>query len=357
MKTKKKMLIVVGLVAVLIIAIGSWSWLQDARYESTDNAQLDGNIESVRASVTAYVESIRFTDNQVVHKGDTLIVFNAAALKAKVKQAEAALDNARANVSISDIKALASMENAKASLQTSLSNEQNVQAAKANLEKAQQDYKRVNELLKIKAATQEQLENAQNKLAVTKADYEQAISKQQSSLSTSHGMQTAAKAETRQISAAQALVKQREAELALAQEELNHAYVLAPFDGMVTKRSIQAQQYVSAGQTLCAVIDIQHLWVTANFKETQLNNIHPGQEVEIRVDAFPGVSWKGKVESFVGATGARFALLPPDNATGNFIKITQRFPVRIGFADFLNDPNKPTGLFPGLSAFVKIKIS
>lgn len=351
------MLLAAGLVAAVIIATGAWFWLKSTRYESTDNAQVDGNIESVRAGVTAYIESIRFTDNQYVHKGDTLIVFNATALQAKVKQAEAVLDNAKANVSVSDIRALASMENAKASLQTSLSNEQNVQAAKANLDKAQQDLNRVNELLKIKAATQEQWENAQNKLAVTKAEYEQAVTKQQSALSTSYGMQTTAKAETHQISAAQALVKQREAELALAQDDLKHAYVLAPFDGIVTKRSVQPQQYVSIGQTLCAVIDTHNLWVTANFKETQLSNIQPGQEVEITIDAFPGATWKGKVESFVGATGARFALLPPDNSTGNFIKITQRFPIRIGFVIFLNANNKPTGLFPGLSAFVKIKIS
>ena len=130
--------------------------------------------------------------------------------------------------------------------------------------------------------------------------------------------------------------------------------MLAPCDGTVTKRAVQPGQYVSAGQSLCAVVDDQHLWVSANVKETQLSLIRPGQPVEISVDAYPNLSLTGKVESFGGATGAKFSLMPPDNASGNFVKVVQRVPVRIALNP--QGENSQRLLYPGLSAFVKIKI-
>ncbi|SFE16360.1 membrane fusion protein, multidrug efflux system [Chitinophaga sp. CF118] len=355
-KKNPKTLLIVLLVAVIIAGAGIYYWIKSAAYETTDNAQLDGNIEPVRSSVTAYITSIRFQDNQEIKKGDTLIVFNTTALEAKVKQATAALENAKASLSISDIKALASLENAHASMLTAESNQQNILAAKANLDKAELDLARVSNLLKIKAATQEQYETVLNRLQTSKADYAQAISRQQSSVSTSQGLTTNAKAEKGQITAAQSIVKQKEAELVLAEEDLSHAYIIAPLDGIVTKRSVQEGQYISAGQTLCALIDNKHLWVSANIKETQLSKIKPGQSVDIKIDAYPDLKLTGKVASYAGATGSKFSLLPPDNATGNFIKITQRFPIRVSIDPFFGSENKPTVLFPGLSAFLKIKI-
>jgi len=354
-KKSRKPVIIISAIAIVIIAIGLFFWIKGKNYETTDNAQLDGNIAMIRSGVTAYLQDIRFTDNQQVKKGDTLMVLNTAELYAKVQQATAALANAKGNLGVSDIRALSSTENATASFQSVSSYKQSITVAKANLTKAQQDFNRSNKLLEIKAVTQQQYEQDKTNLQIAQADYESAISGQQSSVATAQGLQAQAGAEHRQISVAQALVNQREAELALAQEELSHAYVIAPFDGIVTKRAVQQGQYISAGQTLCAVIDTKQLWVTANFKETQLYKIKPGQEVEIQVDAYPGLILKGHVSSFMGATGARFSLLPPDNSTGNFIKITQRFPLRIDIDNFFADKNKPTVLFPGLSVFVKIK--
>ena len=355
-KKSPKVLLIVLLVAVIIAVAGIFYFVRSAGYETTDNAQLDGNIVSLRSGVTAYIDEIRFQDNQEIHKGDTLIIFNTTALQAKVKQAEAALENAKASLSVSDIKALASMENAQASMLTTQSNQQNIMSAKANLDKATQDLARTDKLLQIKATTQEQYETAVNRLQIAKADYSQAISRQQSSVSTSEGQKINARAEKGQITAAQSIVKQKEAELTLAQEDLSHAYVIATVDGIVTKRAVQPGQYISAGQTLCALIDNKHLWISANIKETQLDKIKPGQTVAIKIDAFPDLKLTGKVASYAGATGSRFSLLPPDNATGNFIKITQRFPIRVSIDPFSGPDNKPTVLFPGLSAFLKIKI-
>ena len=167
-------------------------------------------------------------------------------------------------------------------------------------------------------------------------------------------MRAQSKADQNQIELARAQIKQREAELAVANKQLSYATVLAPCNGIVTKRAIQQGQYVSAGQSLCVVVDNDHFWISANFKETQLQNIKLGSEVTIKLDAFPDLELTGKVESYSGATGAKFSLLPPDNATGNFIKIVQRFPSRISIDNFPKD--RASEIFPGLSAFVKVKV-
>jgi membrane fusion protein (multidrug efflux system) len=271
-----------------------------------------------------------------------------------VLQAEAALDNATANLQMVQNKAVASGENATASQLSAESNEQGVLFAKTKLDKAQKDLDRVNDLYKIKGATQEQVDNAQANLQMAKSEYNKSIDQQQSSISTSHGVRAQAKADQNQIDLAKAQIKQREAELALAQKQLSYAYVVAPCSGIVTKRSFNQGQYLTIGQSLCVIVNTENYWVTANFKETQLKKIKLGDEVEIELDSYPGLKLTGKVESFGGATGAKFSLLPPDNATGNFIKITQRFPARISIDNFPKE--KSNEIFPGLSVFAKVKV-
>ena len=346
--------IIIGVVLAVVVGGGLIYWLAGANYETTDNAQVDGDIVSIRSSVTAYVKEIHFKDNDRVHKGDTLIVLDTIELSAKVAQAKAALENSKANLHLAGNRATASVENANAAVLTSQSYEQNVISTKANLDKAQTQFDRVSNLVKIKAATQEQFESAQATLVVAKADYARAVEQKKSSETSSLGLKAQSNAERDQIDLAGALIKQREAELLLAKEQLSHAYVVSPFTGIVTKRSVQVGQFISTGQALCSVVDVEHVWVTANFKETQLEKIKPGQEVKIEIDAYPGLKITGKVDSYSGATGARFALLPPDNATGNFIKVTQRFPIRIAL-DKIADEGKDL-LYPGLSAFVKVKV-
>jgi membrane fusion protein (multidrug efflux system) len=350
-KTTIKQAVIAGIV-VIIIAIGVVFFISGTTYETTDNAELDGDLVPVRSGVTAYVKDIRFNDNQSVKKGDTLILFDTEELQAKLAQAEAALDNAEANLLSVQNKASASNENAIASVEIAESDQQSIEAAKIKLEKAKKDFDRITELQKIKAATQEQYDNAQSNLQIAKSEYTRTIDQQHSSASSSLGLKSQAKSEQNQIDLAKAQIKQREAELILAKKQLSYATVIAPCSGIVTKRAIQQGQYVSAGQSLCVVIDNEHLWVSANFKETQLENIKLGSDVEIELDAYPELKLTGKVQSYSGATGAKFSLLPPDNATGNFIKITQRFPLRISIDNFPKE--KATELFPGLSAFVKV---
>ncbi|HMQ62654.1 MAG TPA: HlyD family secretion protein [Flavilitoribacter sp.] len=354
-KVKKSRLpLLIGLLILGgIVSAGVYFYIQSANFETTDNAQVDGDIFQVKAGITAYVQSIRFDDNSEVHQGDTLILFDNVELQARVAEAEAALENARASLAVAGNRASASVENAAASVITSKSYEQTVVAAKANLDKAQNNYDRVNSLLKAKAATQEQFETADAALQMAKADYAKALELQKSSVTSSQGLQAQSKAEYNQIDLSRAMVKQREAELLMAREQLTHACIIAPFSGIVAKRNVQEGQFVGAGQSLCAIVETDHVWVTANFKETQLNDIRVGQDVVIQLDAYPDLKLTGKVESYSGATGAKFSLLPPDNATGNFIKITQRFPLRISIDQTLEE--LPVGLYPGLSAFVKVK--
>lgn len=362
-KKKNKTPIIILVIILLVMAgAGTYYWIHSSYYATTDDAQLDGNVYAINSSVSAYLKKIDFKDNQHVQKGDTLFVFDTVHLKAQVQQAKAALEKAKANLSVSDRKSFASQQNAEASQQNILSMSEEVVAAKAKLDKAKRDFKRDKALLQIEAITHVQYETDSTVMAQVQAAYNQAVYQQKSSQNSFSGLLSQAEAAHQQISAAMALVAQREAELMAAEDQLKHAFVLAPTDGVVSKRSVNTGQYISSGQALCTVIDQENLWVTANFKETKLKNIKPGQPVSVHVDAYPNLDLKGTVDSYGGATGAKFALIPPDNATGNFIKVTQRFPLRIRIKNFFEPQNKPNGrnekpvLFPGLSVDVKVKI-
>jgi membrane fusion protein (multidrug efflux system) len=350
-KTSGTLLIVVSAV-VLILGIGIYSWIKSKSYETTDNAQLDCNIIPVRSVVNAYIKSINFKDNEEVKKGQVLIVFDTIEISAKLRGAEAALHSAQSKLSAAKNKAYASSENTVAGTISTESNEQSIVSAKAYLEKTQRAYDRTKALLSIKAATQEQFETAESNLTIAKADYSKAVDAKKSSSSATLGLKSLAKSDENQINLAVSQVEQCEVDVLLAKQQLQYAIVHAPCNGIVSKRAVQEGQYISSGQNLCSVVDNQNLWVSANIKETQLANVKIGQSVTIKIDAYPDMQFSGTIESFSGATGAKYSLLPPDNATGNFIKITQRIPVKISVQKMHND--KAHELFPGMSAFVKI---
>lgn len=352
-KSKKKLFIIAGILGTVLV-FGIIYFIIAAGYESTDNAQLDADIVPIRASVSGYVKTIHFKDNEHVKKGQLLITIDDTDLKTKVAQAEAAMENAKANLLSVKSNATAVSQNAEASVLTSSSVEQNINSAKARLTKSQEDFKRMENMYNAKAATQSQYDAARADLDIAKAQYEGAVSQFKSASASSQGIRSQAEAQQAQITLAEALVRQRIAELALAQTQLDNATIESPCDGIITKRAIEEGQYITIAQPLCSVIDKTHLWITANFKETQVKKLKPGQEVKIKLDAFPDMKLEGKVESFIGATGAKFSLLPPDNATGNFVKIIQRIPVRIELTEYSQEDIDE--LFPGLSAFVEVKV-
>lgn len=349
---RKKRILILGTVASLIVIIILSLWISGMGHEKTDNAQVDAMITPVRNIVQGFVADIKFTDNQAVKKGDILIVIDDKDYKAKLAQAEAALESAKAQLEIAKSGATVAEMNASASSLNSQAAKDNIAATQARYSKNEKELARIQKMLADGAATQQQLEAVKAEYESSKAQYEMLKKQYEAASSQAMGAQTQAEAQKSQINLAAALVKQREAEMQLAQTQLDNTMIKAPFDGIISKKSVEVGQYLQAGSPVCSAVDVDHLYVSANFKETQIADMRIDQEVEINVDAFPKADIKGKLQSFGGATGAKFSLLPPDNATGNFVKITQRVPVRIAITDF---PQELKGLLmPGLNAVVDV---
>jgi membrane fusion protein (multidrug efflux system) len=345
---RQKLLIGLGVVAVIIAGV---LIVRSIGHETTDNAQLDGYIVPVRASVPGYITEVRFNDNQQVRKGDTLALVRSDDYAAMVAQAEAALANAKATLAAAKAGGTMAEQNAQASTWNSLAAKESVASAETRLWKAQQDMARITAMAKDDAATPQQVDAAKAEAEVAQAQLEMARKQTDAAQAQAGGSRSHVKAQEAQIALAEALVAQREAELKLAKIRLGNTVITAPMDAVISKKAVEPGQYVSVGSPICAAVDLKDIWVTANFKETQLSGMRPGQPVKVEVDAYPDLELTGHITSLSGATGARFSLLPPDNATGNFVKVTQRLSVRID----LDQPTDTTArLAPGLSVTVDV---
>ncbi len=343
--------------AVLVIgggAFGISKYIHAQHHEETDNAQVEANVSPVIPRVTGYVKEVRVKDNQRVKKGDTLVILDDRDLVIKVAQAEAALAAAEANVQVAVATTTAARSNVSSSQANISAVDAQIEAAKVNVWRANQDYERYNNLIKDHSITQQQYEQAlaakqtaERQLNVLE-EQKKVAARQTSAVST----QSDATAE--QINAAKAVIKERQAEVDNAKLVASYAIITAPEDGEVSKIYVQPGQLVQAGQSLFSVVLSNDVWVVANFKETQLDKMKLGQKVSVHVDAFPGKSIEGKVTSFSPATGARFALLPPDNASGNFVKVVQRLPVKIEFNDLNQTEVKQ--LRPGMNVVVDVHL-
>lgn len=352
-KKKQKRLVILGSSVLVIGTFIIIAWLSSLGHEHTDNAQIDAIITPVRSIVPGFVTDIKFTDNQQVKKGDTLILIDRNDYLAKVAQAEAALESAKAQLDLSKAGETTASLNANASVLTSQAAKENIATAQARLNKAEKEMARIEKMLKDGATTQQQYESVKAEYETAKAQAEMLKKQYEASSAQATGAQSQAEGQKSQIALSTALVKQREAELVLAKTQLNNTVIVSPFDGIISKKSVEVGQYAQAGSPLCSAVDFTHLYVSANFKETQIEHMKPGQEVDLKVDAFPHARLKGRLESFGGATGAKFSLLPPDNASGNFVKITQRVPVKIAITEF---PQEMAGLIiPGLSVVADVK--
>ncbi len=345
---RRKLLIGIGAVAVIIAAV---ILIRNIGHEKTDNAQIDGHIIPVRASVGGYVDRVLFSDNQRVRRGDTLAMVRSDDYGARVAQAEGALASAKASLEAARSGFSTADLNAQASSFNSLATRESITSAETRLWKAQQDRARVLGMAKDDAATPQQVDAINAEVAVAQAQLAMARKQSEASQAQAGGSRSQAKAQQAQVALAEALITQREAELELARINLGHTAITAPCDGVVSKKAVEPGQFISAGTPVCAAVDAHDIWVTANFKETQLARMRPGQPVKVKVDAYPDLALTGHISSLGGATGARFSLLPPDNATGNFVKVTQRLSVRID----IDLPKDTTVLLaPGLSAVVDV---
>jgi membrane fusion protein (multidrug efflux system) len=338
----KRVLIVVGLIAAAALTAGGRMWYRSHYFVETENAYVTGHVHPVSSRIPGVVTKVMFDDNQVVKAGDVLAELDPADQGVKVEQIQAQITSVQQQI----VQADAAVEQAKA--QASAAAAQVVQA-QANLVRAKQDAERYG-----------QLYNSQMK-AVSKAEVDAATAARAGATADVTARRDNANAAKAQIAAAmsardvlKAQVKVLQAQLKDARQQLGYNRIVAPVSGRIGKRSVEVGARVQPGQQLAAIVQ-DDVWVVANFKETQLPGIVPGQEVKIDVDALPKHELVGRVDSFSPASGNQFALLPADNATGNFTKIVQRVPVKITFAP--EDLKKYAGrLVPGMSTVVEIDL-
>jgi membrane fusion protein (multidrug efflux system) len=354
---KKRNPVFLIILAVLIIG-GAWfgisKYTHSLHHEETDDAQIAADINPVIPRVAGYVSEVDVHDNQRVKKGDTLLILDDRDFKIKLEQAEAALLTAQSSLN----SARATTNAARANIATSQASvgtiDAQIEAAKVNVWRTQQDYERYSNLIKDHSVTQQQYEQAL--AAKQTAEKQLAIlqeQKKQASQQT-NAVSQQSNATAQQIGIADANIKQRQVDVDAAKLNLSYTVITAPQDGIVSKINVQPGQFVQAGQSLFAIIHSEAVWVIANFKETQLNKMQEGQKVEVKADIFPKHKFMGTVNSFSPATGSTFALLPPDNASGNFVKVVQRLPVRIVFTDPADSLIKR--LRPGMNVSVDVHL-
>jgi len=391
---KGRVQLIVAIVLVVIVAAGAWLWATSGR-ESTDDAQVDANVTPIAARITGTVLRVAVADNQRVEAGAVLVELDPRDYDVRVEQAradlaaaEAAAQAAKVDVPITSTttssnvttarggvaQAKASVGEAQASVEAARARLVTAQArlreSEATATRAARDVDRLHGLLAKDEVSQQQFDAAQaaadaaraatdsarsqvreaelgigvaeNRLAQAQAGEQQA----HAGLSTAQTAPEQVAATRARASAAEARVLQAQA--ALKQAELNREYaaITAPAAGVVSRKSVEVGQVVQPGQPLMALISLERPWITANFKETQLADMRPGQPATIEVDAYGGREFKGHVQSVAAATGARFSLIPPDNATGNYVKVVQRVPVKI----VLDEGQDPEHLLrPGMS--------
>jgi len=332
--TSRIILIVVLSIGVLF---GLYKFIQMQRYVTTDDAQLETDISPVSARVSGYIAKVCFTDNQLVKKGDTLVVLDDRDLRIKVEQAQAAFENAQASFETTKESAQSVQESGGTSVYK-------IDELKIRLANANSELERDKNMLAEHAVTQQQFDKVKTEEEALEKQLAASIQQQKESNSKTG-------AAKKQITVAGSNIKQRQYDVDYAKLQLSYTIVTAPFTGVASKRNAVPGQLLQAGQPLCSVVASRNLWIVANFKETQLSKIKTGMKVEIETDAFSGKAITGKVESFSSATGSRFTLIPPDNATGNFVKVVQRVPVKISLDTtniIYND------LKPGMSVYVKV---
>lgn len=345
------------ILALLIIA-GAWfgisKYIHGQHHEETDDAQIEANISPVIPRVSGYVAEVRVKDNQRVHKGDTLLTLDQRDLRLRLEQAQAALATAQSNLGSARTTTTAARSNIATSQASIGTIDAQMEAAKINLWRASQDYDRYANLIKDHSITQQQYEQAlaakqtaEQQLRILQEQKKQASS--QTSAVTSQSGATAS-----QIRIASSVIKQRQVDVDEAKLNLSYATIIAPADGLVSKVNVQPGQFLQAGQSLFSIVLNDDLWVVANFKETQFDKMKVGQKVLVHVDAFPEHEFEATLASFSPATGARFALLPPDNASGNFVKVVQRLPVRIEFTK--NNDTAVKQLRPGMNVDVDVNL-
>ena len=384
----RRRFIIIGIVAILVVGALLF-WWHSTYYEDTDDAQVNGHLIQVSARVAGNVLKVNVDENQYVDAGTVLVELDPKDFETAVQQdqanlasAEAAYEAARVDVPVTHVNTGSTLSSAGADLSSSRSSvaqsERQLQAAeaavaqaKANSIKSDLDLERYTPLVKNDVISKQQFDAAVAAADADKAAVQQAqanLQAAQDAVRIAHDRVASAEASLKtaqtgpqqvaiqKAKADQAAAQVQQAQAALDQAKLNLSYtkIVAPEAGIITRKSVEVGQNVSVGQNMATLVSLDDIWVTANFKETQLNHMKAGQPVVISVDAYGGRKYDGKVTQIGGATGSVLSLFPPENATGNYVKVVQRVPVRV---DFTN-PNQIADhrLRPGMSVEPKVRI-
>jgi len=336
-KPNRVLPIILGLILVIGIVFGVKEYIYYGKHVDTDDAQIDGNISPVVARVGGYVDSIMFEENTHVNAGQVLVKIDDRDYKVKVEQAQAAQVGVSSGIGVNESQIYTNEANSAVA-------KANVISMQARLDKVSKDYQRYANLIKDGSITQQQFDQAKSDLEVAEANLQAAKDQ--------------AKAAEQQIGTTKSQLKvtnvgvsQKQVDIDFAKLQLSYTIIKSPASGITSKKNVQLGQLVQAGQTLFSIVNDSSLFITANFKETQLDKIHNGQKVNVEVDAFPDTKIEGSVYNFSPATGAKFSLLPPDNATGNYVKVVQRVPVKIKINASKDIMDK---LRPGMSVNVSV---
>ena len=342
----------VMLLAIAGIIFAATVFLRVLTHESTDDAFIDGHVILIAPKISGKVSKVNVTDNQEVKKGDTLLEIDPRDYQSLVDQKKAALDVASAK----EKAAGASVQQSQAHVQTLLAGLASLQASadasKLAADLSHSDLKRSQSLIKTGVVSSQDFEHAKSAADTADANLLAKTKEVESVLAYSDEAKAQMASNAAQAVAAQAEVDQARAELAQAELQRSYTTVTAPEDGHVTSKAVEAGDYLQIGQTLLAIVP-HEVWVTANFKETQITDMRPGQPVMVLVDAYPGRKLRGHVDSMQAGSGSRFSLLPPENATGNFVKVVQRVPAKIVF-DEQTEVQRVLG--PGMSAVPEVLV-
>jgi membrane fusion protein, multidrug efflux system len=335
----RRLLGIVGalVVGLGVIVVGTIYWLHSRSFENTDDAFVDGYVTQMAPQVAGRVTGLKFVDNEHVTAGQVLLLIDPRDYQVKLDQVTAQRANAEAAVE----QARAQLAVQRANLDQSRAN---VQVAESDLVQARQDYERFTSI-DPHAVTRQQVDNAT-------ATFRSAQAKLDAAHQTVEGANAQVAAAAAQQRAAETQVRAADANVAAAELQLSYCTIVAPVTGRIGHRTVDVGNYVNPGQALFAIVQ-DDMWVTANFKETQLADIRPGQPVDISIDAIPSTKFRGRVDSFQPGSGTEFSVLPAENATGNFVKIVQRLPVKIVFDD---DRLKNYRVSPGLSVEPSVRV-
>jgi membrane fusion protein (multidrug efflux system) len=380
---------IIALVVAVLVLIALGIWWHSTYSEDTDDAQIAGHLIQVSARISGQVLKVDVEENQKVKAGDTIAELDPRDYQVAVENAEAALASAQANAAAASVNVPITSVSTGSTLRSAGADVSGTQAsvgqaekqldaahakvteAQANFTKAQQDLERYKPLVEKDVISKQQYDAAVAAADSTRAAVEDACAGEQAAVdgvkvaleheASAQASLKSAETGPKQVEAqnararqAQAQVEQAQAQLDQAKLNLSYTKIVAPEAGIITRKSVEIDQNVSPGQNLLTLVSLEDLWITANFKETQLRHMRAGQPVEIEVDA-TGKTYHGKVTQIGGATGSVLSLFPPENATGNYVKVVQRVPVRIDFTN-LNIEDSNHLLRPGLSVEPKVRV-